>query len=96
MIVGVLRVTMDTSGLGSLKQKRAIVNKVVSRVRHTFNVAVAEVDLQDAHDFAVLGFAVVGSDHRVVNSVIDKVIDFVEELHLASIQDHAYEILHVL
>jgi uncharacterized protein YlxP (DUF503 family) len=96
MVVGVLRLTMDTSGLGSLKGKRAIVKRIVSRVRQTFNVAVAEVDLQDAHDFAVLGFAVVGSDHRVVNSVIDRVIDFVEEMHLASIEDHSYEILHVL
>jgi len=70
--------------------------RITGRVRREFNVAVAEVEEMDSWDSAVLGIAVVANDHRFVNSVLDKVVQFVEEMHLADVEDYTHEIQHLL
>jgi uncharacterized protein YlxP (DUF503 family) len=96
MVVGVCRLTLSIPENADLKGKRSVVKRIIARTRQQFNLAMAEVDDQDIWQSAVLGFCVVGNDHRFVNSVIDKVIVFIDELYLAEIDDHAIEILHVL
>jgi hypothetical protein len=96
VVVGVCRVTLAIPETASLKGKRSVVKRVIHRVRSEFNVAMAEVEDQDFTESAVLGFAVVANDHRFVNSVMDKVVKFIQELYLAEIEDYTHEILHVL
>lgn len=96
MVVGICRLTLSIPENADLKGKRSVVKRIISRTRQQFNLAMAEVEDQDVWQTAVLGFCVVGNDHRFVNSVIDKVIAFVDDLYLAEIDDHAIEILHVL
>ena len=95
MVVGTCRITLAIPENDSLKGKRSVVRRVIARVRARFNVAIAEVDALDAWDTAVLGFAVVGNDHRFVNQVLDKVVDHIEGLYLAEVEDHSFEILHL-
>ncbi len=68
---------------------------MIRRIDNTFNISVAEVDLNDSHDWACIGFSIVGNDARLVNSKLDKVINFADELGLAMIADSAIEIVHV-
>jgi uncharacterized protein YlxP (DUF503 family) len=96
MVVGVCRLTLAIPETGSLKGKRSVVKKVIGRVRTQFHVAIAEVEDNDLWESAVLGIAVVANDHRFVNSVLDKVVKFVEETRLADVEDYTHEILHVL
>jgi len=96
MVVGVCRLTLAIPETGSLKGKRSILRRITGRVRREFNVAVAEVEEMDSWDSAVLGIAVVANDHRFVNSVLDKVVQFVEEMHLADVEDYTHEIQHLL
>lgn len=98
MVVGVCRLTLaipETEEPG-LKSKRSVVKRVIARTTNEFNIAMAEVEDNDVWQTAVLGFAVVANDHRFVNSVVDKVIHFVEELYLAEVEEFETEILHVL
>ncbi len=92
MFVGVCRLDLSIEDNFSLKGKRAVVKRVIQRTRNRFNIAMAEVDDNDVHSRAVLGFAVVSNDKRFVNSVLDKVIDFIEELGDAPIEDVRYQI----
>ena len=48
MHVGVARVALHLAENSSLKGKRMVVKSVVQRVRNRFNVAVAEIETQDA------------------------------------------------
>jgi len=96
MVVGICRITLAIPENADLKGKRSVVKRLVSRTRQQFNVAMAEVEDQDVWQTAVLGFCVVGNDHRFVNSVLDKVIACIDGMGLAEIEDHAIEILHVL
>ena len=52
------------------------------RVRNRFNVAVAEIDAQDAWQVVTLGIACLSDDTRHANEMLNKVIDFVESERL--------------
>ena len=95
MVVGICRIRLAIPENASLKWKRSVVRRIVSRIRQTFHVAVAEVEDMDAWETAVLGVVAVGNDHRVINSVLDKVVAFVQELYLAEVEDHTIEIQHL-
>ncbi len=93
MVVGTLSVVLHLHGMRSLKDKRSVIRRILSKTRDTFNVAAAEVAHQDAHDRADIAFATVGNDVSYVNAVMDKVLDHVENMHLAEIVDHDIEIM---
>ena len=95
MVVGVARVTFGLPGNRSLKGKRKVMKSLIDRTRHKFNVSVAEVAAQDAHDRGVIGVAVAGGDSRVINSLLDHITGFMESLHLAEPLERRMEILHV-
>lgn len=79
----------------SLKEKRKIIKSIISRSQNSFNASIAEVGLNDAHQQALIGFALVGNDRRFVNSSMDKLIEFIENLHLADIIDSTLEIMSI-
>jgi uncharacterized protein len=82
MHVGVARVALHLAENSSLKGKRMVVKSVAQRVRNRFNVAVAEVDTQDAWRVATLGIVCVSDDPRHSNEMLSKVIDFIESERL--------------
>ncbi len=93
MVVGAGQVELHVHGSRSLKQKRGVVKSIVRRVRNEFNVAIAEVGGQDTWDWAVLGLAAVAHDGGTARAVLERTIDFIEELHLAEVIDQRVEIL---
>ena len=82
MHIGVARVALHLAENSSLKGKRMVVKSVAQRVRNRFNVAVAEVDTQDAWRVATLGIVCVSDDRRHSNEMLSKVIDFIESERL--------------
>jgi uncharacterized protein YlxP (DUF503 family) len=94
MVVGVGRLHMRLHDNKSLKGKRKVVKRTIERVRSRFDVAIAEVADQNLWQSIQLGFSVVGSDGRVVHSVMDRLVNFIEELHLSEILDVEMEVLH--
>lgn len=94
MVVGVGRIHLLLHDNHSLKGKRQVVKKTIERVRSRFAVAITEVGDQDLWQSIRLGLAVVGADGRVVQSVMDRVLNFIEELQLSEIVDVETELLH--
>ena len=72
-------------GCASLKEKRAVIRSLRDRLRAKFNVSVAETALQDVVGRAELSIALVSSDGRMAESVLDKTDRFVEMHGHASI-----------
>jgi hypothetical protein len=92
-MVGVARVTFRLHGNRSLKEKRKVVRSIIEKSRHRFNVSVAEVGDQDVHQRTAIGVAVVGSDGRLLNSLLDKIIAYMESLQLADLEDREIELI---
>ena len=61
----------------SLKAKRSVIRPILDGAHRRFGVASAEVDLQDDHAAAVLGFSAVAGSASHVDDVLDRVDRFV-------------------
>lgn len=91
MHIGVLEVTLRLEGNASLKGKRKVVKSILGRVKARFNAAASEVDQQDTYELAALGFAVCGPDKRILNTVLDNILDFIEDNVDAEVVDSQME-----
>jgi len=94
MVVGVCHLDLLLTESSSLKAKRRILKRVIDRVKNKFNVSIAEVGKNDLWQSAQIGFCIVGNDRRFINSSLDKVIFFIEELNSADIVDSEIELLN--
>ena len=63
----------------SLKGKRGIVKSILARARNTFNVAAAEVDLQDIPGTALLAFVTVGENRSQPRQLLERLEDWLVE-----------------
>jgi uncharacterized protein len=61
-VIGVLRIHLHLPGCNSLKEKRSIIKPLIARLHKEFNVSVAEMDLQDKWQQAVIACAMIGND----------------------------------
>lgn len=95
MVVGVLRLTLMIPDNNSLKGKRKVVKQLIERTRNRFAVAINETDHQDSHRQAEIGLAAVGNDRRVINSVLDKAVDYIESLGTAMVTGHEIEVINL-
>ncbi len=93
MTLGTLFIDLYLPDCRSLKEKRGLLKRLISRLRRDFNVSVAEVDKQDLHQSARLGVAIVCNDRSFANSVLSKVIEKVERDPSCQLQDHVLELL---
>jgi uncharacterized protein YlxP (DUF503 family) len=62
----------------SLKEKRGRIKPLISRLHREFNVSVAEMDLQDKWQEAVIVCAMVGNDHAFLQSALGTAAKWVE------------------
>ncbi len=94
MVVGVTRLTLLIHTSFSLKDKRAVLRQLKDRTRRRFNVSIAEVGDNDIINRAEIGIVVVGNERRHVNSMLDTVSHFIEELYLAEVINSELELLN--
>ena len=77
MVIGVLHVELHVPLALSLKDKRSVVKSLKDQLRGRFNIAVAEVDVNDKWQRASLGVAAVGDDRRYVESCLQSVVEWI-------------------
>ncbi len=94
MVVGVLKLSHILPENHSLKGKRGVLRKIQARVSHQFNISATEYSDQDLWQSAVLGFGVVGSSHQIVESTLQKVVDYIDRMNLAQLGKAETEIFY--
>lgn len=87
MVIGILSVELIVPGSNSLKDKRQVVKSILAHIRNKFNVSAAEIDSLDSHRRAGLAFACVSNDKKVANSMLDKILEFIESNPLCEVLD---------
>ena len=73
--VGVLTIELHVEDSHSLKDKRHVVKSLKDRLRHKFNVAVAEIDGMDTWQWSVLAAAAVSADRGHCEQMLRAVED---------------------
>jgi uncharacterized protein YlxP (DUF503 family) len=94
MVLGVCRLELILPENHSLKGKRSVVRSICAQVRQKFNVAIAEVEDQDVWQVAGLGFAVVSSDGRHADRMVQEIVDFIEQRADAQLGNYQVEQIH--
>ncbi|MEW6616369.1 MAG: DUF503 domain-containing protein [Thermodesulfobacteriota bacterium] len=93
MIIGVCHLDLIIEGNSSLKGKRQVLKRVIGRVKQKFNVSIAEVGENDKWQRVQVAFCVVGNDKKYVNSSLDKITNFIDDLRVVDILNSEIEIL---
>jgi hypothetical protein len=91
--VAVGTVELHLPDVGSLKGKRHALRGLKEKLRHRFEISVAEVDHLDSWQRATLALACVSGDSRHANEVISKALDFIEDNVEGYVIDMQVEIL---
>lgn len=74
-IIGVLTLEIHIEDSHSLKDKRSVVKGLKDRLRHKFNISIAEIDGQDTWQRSVLAAVTVSHDRVFAEKVLQAVED---------------------
>ncbi len=95
MVIGILRIDLYMNGNRSLKDKRQTLKSLIQRIKSRFNnVSVSEVGSHDLWQKATIGISFVGNESRFVNSVLDRVTQFIESTGVVEMGQREFEIIH--
>ena len=78
-MIAILTIKLHMSWVHSLKEKRMVVKSILAKTRNQFNLSAAEVEEQDIHQIAVLGFAAIAGSRAQADSILDNVTTYIEE-----------------
>ena len=73
-----IKLTFQIQYAQSLKDKRMVARSLIDKTRKKYNVSVAEVDTQDAHQILTLGIAVISGEYTHAQNMLDDIIRFME------------------
>ena len=95
-VICTLRLELTMFESASLKDKRAVVRRVRDRVRHKFNVAVAEVGELNDPSTATLSLVTVSNAEARSHATLQHVISFIEDLSIdAQVSTVETETIHL-
>jgi uncharacterized protein YlxP (DUF503 family) len=92
MVVGSLCVRLLLREARTLKDKRQVVRSIKDRLRHDFNVSVAEVEAEDKCQLVVLGVAMVGNEHHHVRTCLQQIVEALRRHPVAEFLSHEMEV----
>jgi hypothetical protein len=78
VVIGAMRCVLLIEGSRSLKEKKRVIQGMMARIRHRFNVAVAEVDCQDIWNKAQIGIVCVSNDSGHAHSILEAVARMID------------------
>ncbi|TET63579.1 DUF503 domain-containing protein [Candidatus Aerophobetes bacterium] len=93
MIIGILSLDVRVGSSNSLKDKRRVIKSLTTRIRNSFNVSISEVNCQDLWQRSELGVAFLTTDVRFAQSVLNRIVDFVERHRDITLIDSKIEII---
>lgn len=91
MHIGVCKIRLRIPESRSLKAKRRVIKSLIAKLKNRFNVAIAEVEALEAHQFAILAAVSVSNDVVHLNKIISHLITFVEANVEAELVDYETE-----
>lgn len=93
MTIGILKLALFIHDSNSLKQKRMVLHSLKARLRNNFNVAVTQIGDEDKWQKATLAIVGVERDRNNMNSILSKVLNFIENFHGLDLIEQEMELI---
>ena len=87
MVVSMIQIILELPEVTSIKEKRRIVKSLKERLQHRYKISAAEVDLHDSLMFTQIGGAIISNSRQFGESVMQKVLTFIEDESVGRVQD---------
>lgn len=91
MPVGVLTLEIQVPYAHSLKEKRAVLQKIRDRLRSKFNVAVAELDHHDLWQHSTLGVVSISDSQALLETMFRQVLAESERILGHDVSNHSLD-----
>jgi uncharacterized protein len=91
MHLGTLTVNLILRQSRSLKDKRQVISSIKDRLQQSFNISIAEVDLMDDRQQAVLGIAMVSNDVAHLQGALQKIVEALRSHPVAELAKYELE-----
>lgn len=95
MVIGVCKIVLSIDEAFSLKDKRQIVRSIIERLKARFNASVAEVDMNDKWQLAVIGVSCVSNEAAHADSMLSNIVNFIENDGRAVLMDYSTETIFI-
>ncbi len=93
MLIGAIQIELAIPWAMSIKDKRRAIKGLIQRVQTRFRASCAEVGDNDNWRNAIIGVAVVSNDVKHLQSICQKIVNFIEEHDATRLEDFAIEII---
>ena len=93
MIIGVITLDIHLLSCSSLKEKRIIIKGLKDKIRHKFNVSIAEVDFQNKWQRALIGIVHVGNEYKFIEKNLNSIFHLIDINNQLEILNHSYEFI---
>jgi uncharacterized protein YlxP (DUF503 family) len=93
MTIGILKLSLFIPESQSLKERRMVLHSLKARLRNTFNVALAQIDDEDKWQKADLVVVSVGRDRKNIDSLLCRVVNFVQSFNRVNLIDYETELI---
>lgn len=77
-MIGLLTIHLSIPGCATLKEKRGRLKPLLSRLHRQFNISVAEMELQDMRQEAIISCGMVGNNTAFLQSALETVRKWTE------------------
>jgi ribosome-binding factor A len=93
MTIGILKIILFIHDSNSLKQKRMVLHSLKARLRNNFNIAVTQIADEDKWQKATLVIAGVEKNKGKMNSILSRIVNFMEDFGGANLVDYEIELI---
>ena len=93
MVIGTLQTKIHFPNPQSLKEKRMILKRVLSRFRNEFNAGIAELDGMDLWQESLLAVVCVGRERKEVDRLLNRMLNFLDQERNLRVVEHQTELL---
>jgi len=76
----------------SLKDKRQVVNSIKDKLRQSFNISIAEVELMDDRQQVVLGIAMVSNEMSHLQGAMQQIIEALRSHPVAELAKYELDV----
>ena len=95
MVIGLLKIELYIESSRSLKDKRRIIKSLIQRLKSNYsNLSVSEIELLNNWKKSIIAIVTVSNEITYINSVLDKVLNYIIEGYNYQVVKSDIEILN--
>jgi uncharacterized protein YlxP (DUF503 family) len=88
------RIEIHISHATSLKDKRRVIKGLKDKIWSRFRASISEVDGHESPKVAILGLSYVSNDSTLLESIMNKVVNLIEDSYPGYLYHYEYHVEH--